>query len=143
MNGNLKLTFMVHALTQYYREGIEAMRLVMRRMKIEETGEGYDSFSFQVLQQGAGATSSLSFRQYLRFVDMGVGRAHPLGGLTSMRTTLQSSNRTGQQQVRSRGRKAKKLYSRVMYGKLNWLYNKLLYGYTEETIAQLKANLQP
>jgi hypothetical protein len=43
--------------------------------------------------------------------------------------------------VKDKGRKPKKFYSKLVYGKLTWLQNKLLYGYTEETIAMLKKNI--
>lgn len=143
MNGDLKLTFMQQVLAQYHNDGIEAMQFAMKRMKIGVTSEAYNSFSYNVLMQGASATSNLSFREYLRMVDMGVGRAHPLGGLTTMRVTLQAQQKAGDVIVKNKVRKPKKVYSRIMYGKLTWLNNKLLYGYTEETVAMLKANMQP
>lgn len=141
MNGDLKLTFMQQVLTQYHREGIEAMQMIMRRMKIGVTDEGYNSFSYNVLMQGASATSSLSFKEYLRMVDMGAGRGHPLGGLTTMSVALQAQRKRGEVFVKDKTRKPKKMYSRIMYGKLNYLQNQLLYGYTEETIAMLKQTL--
>ena len=39
-------------------------------------------------------------------------------------------------------RKPKKIYSKIAYGKLNFLQGQLLYGYTEETIATLKNEMQ-
>lgn len=141
MNGDLKLTFQQQVLAQYNQECIDAMQIMMRRMKIGKTDEGYNSFSYEALMQGASSTSTLSFREYLRMVDMGVGRAHPLGGLTTMKVTLQAQRKEGLALVKDKGRKPKKFYSKIVYGKLTWLQNKLLYGYTEETVAMLKNNM--
>lgn len=143
MNGDLKLTFQQQVLTQYNQDCIAAMQAMMRRMKIGKTEEGYNSFAYEAMMQGASSTSTLSFREYLRFVDMGVGRAHPLGGLTTMKVTLQAQRKEGEAFVKDKTRRPKKFYSKIVYGKLTWLQNKLLYGYTEETIDMLKANLQP
>jgi hypothetical protein len=141
MNGDLKLTFQQQVLAQYNQDCIAAMQLMMRRMKIGKTEEGYNSFTYDALMQGSSAISNLTFREYLRFVDMGVGRAHPLGGLTTMKVTLQAQQKEGLAFVKDKGRKPKKFYSKLVYGKLTWLQNKLLYGYTEETIAMLKKNI--
>jgi hypothetical protein len=143
MYGDLKLTFQQQVLTQYNQDCIAAMQAMMRRMKIGKTEEGYNSFAYEAMMQGASSTSKLSFREYLRMVDMGVGRAHPLGGLTTMKVTLQAQRKEGLAFVKDKTRKPKKFYSKIVYGKLTWLQNKLLYGYTEETIDMLKANLQP
>lgn len=141
MYGDLKLTFQQQVLTQYNQDCISAMQLMMRRMKIGKTEEGYNSFAYEAMMLGASSTSTLSFREYLRFVDMGVGRAHPLGGLTTMKVTLQAQQKEGLAFVKDKMRKPKKFYSKIVYGKITWLQNKLLYGYTEETVAMLKQNL--
>jgi len=101
-----------------------------------------NSISYKVLQNGGGALGQLSFNDYLRFVDMGVGRGHPLGGLASTTVALQASKKVGLAQVKDNVRKPKKIYSKPVYGELGFLYGKLLYGFTEETIAVLKAELE-
>ena len=88
------------------------------------------------------AVANLSFREYLRYVDMGVGKGHPLGGLATMKVTLQASRREGLSLVKDTVRRPKKIYSKAAYGKLTYLQNKLLHGYTEETIAMLKKEMQ-
>lgn len=141
MYGDLKLTFIQQCLSQYMQSVMEGMRIAAQRNKVGVTNEGINSLAYQAIQEGGGAMAKLSFREYLRFVDMGAGRAHPLGGLTTMRVTLESSNKTGFTQTKDKVRKPKKIYSTIAYGKLTWLENKLLHGYTEETISMLKAQL--
>lgn len=119
------------------------MKAAAKRAGVGVTDQGIESISYEALQLGeGGATGNLSFNEYLRFVDMGVGRAHPLGGLRSMRVTLQSRHQEGLALVKDKVRKPKKIYSKIAYGKLTWLENKLLHGYTEETVALLKAEIE-
>lgn len=142
MNGDLKLTFVLKCLQDYNEQVIDAFKRSAARQKVGVTGEGILSLAYTAVQQGGGAASSLNFNEYLRMVDMGAGRGHPLGGLRSMKKTLQSKNKTGKVLVKDRMRPPKKIYSKTAYGKLNWLINELLYGYTETTIAVLKEEME-
>ncbi len=141
MNGDLKQTFIINALVEYNQRVKQQMQQRMRRMKIGVTDDAYNSIAYEAAANGNGAVSKLSFVDYLRFVDMGVGRGHPLGGLRSMTITLKSRNQSATALVKDKVRKPKKAYSKVAYGNLNYMYNKLLYGYTEETIEMLKKEL--
>lgn len=143
MNGDLKQTFILKCLQQYFEETIEAIRIAAKRAKVGVTDDAVKSLSYEALQSGnEGGTGQLKFNEYLRFVDMGVGRSHPLGGMTTMKVTLQAQQKTGAVQIKNKTRKPKKIYSKIAYGKLNYLTNRLLYGYTEETIALLKQELE-
>ncbi len=142
MNGDLKQTFILKALTEYNQMVKAQMQGLMRKRKIGVTDEAYNSIAYAAAAQGNGAVSKLSFKEYLRMVDMGAGRGHPLGGLRSMTVELQSRRQSGKVLVKDRVRKPKKVYSKTAYGNLGWLQNQLLYGYTEETIAVLKQELQ-
>lgn len=142
MNGDLKQTFIINALVEYNMRVKTQMQQRMRRLKIGITDTAYNSIAYQAAAQGNGAVSSLSFVEYLRMIDMGVGRGHPLGGLKTMTVTLKSRNQSGNTLVKDNTRKPKKAYSKVAYGNLGWLQNKLLYGFTEETIELLKKELQ-
>ena len=139
---NLKQTFIQRCLTEYMVETIATIKVAATRAGVGVTGDAVKSLSYQVLQLQAGGTADLSFHEYLRMIDMGVGRAHPLGGLTTMKKTLQASRDEGYSQVKDKTRKPKKIYSRIAYGKLSSLQGKLLHGYTEETIAMLKAEME-
>lgn len=142
MKGDLKQTFMMVTAKEYMEDLIATMKLLGKKMNIGVTNEALDGLSYEVTQTSGGVLAQLSFKEYLRFIDMGVGRGHPLGGLKSTKQTLLSSNKVGMVQIKDKTRKARKLYSKPAYGKLNWLENRLLYGLTEETIATLKNEMQ-
>src|SRR6478609_7533721 len=138
MYGDLKLTFINQCLQQYMADVVETMRAMFARYKIGVTDEALKSLAYEQLER----TANLKFKEYLRMVDMGVGRGHPLGGLKAVSVALQASNKVGDVLVKDKTRKPKKLYSKTAYGKLTWLENKLLHGFTEETIAVLKQNME-
>lgn len=141
---SIKTTFVTKSLADYNERSIAQMKAAAKRMGIGVTNEGLQSLAYQAYSQSeGGASSKLSLREYLRMVDMGAGRAHPLGGLQATAVTLQASNRSGLAQVKDKVRRPKKFYSKTVYGNLGILMNDLLYGYTEETIAQLKAEMNP
>lgn len=134
---DIKTTFIQRALQDYLQVVEAAMESAGHKNKID-----INSLSHKILQNGGGALGQLSFNDYLRFVDMGVGRGHPLGGLKATSVALQASNKTGLALVKDRTRKPKKIYAKPAYSQLGHLTGKLLYGYTEETIAALKAELE-
>lgn len=142
MNGDLKTTFIQVTLAEYMQRVMTAMKIAAARQKVGVSNEGIQSLSYRAMAIGAGGTATLSFKEYLRMVDMGAGRGHPLGGLSSMKAVLQTSKADGYIQVKDKVRKPKKIYSKVAYGNLTWLENQLLYGYTEETIQALKKEMQ-
>jgi hypothetical protein len=139
----MRQAFITKALNHYNERIVTQMRAVAKRAGIGVTNEGIQSLAYQTVAAGQGAASKLSFKEYLRMVDMGAGRGHPLGGLKNTLVTLQSSNKSGFAQTKDNTRKPKTfLYSRIAYGNLTGLQNELLYGYSEEAIALLKQELQ-
>lgn len=140
---NLKQNFILKCLNEFNQSAIAAARAAMVKQKVNATGEGYQSFAYKVFQSGNnGAYSNLSFNEYLRMVDMGVGRGHPLGSLASVGVELQASKKRGLAYVKDKTFKPKKIYAKIIYGKLPHLTGKLLYGFTDEAIAELKKELQ-
>lgn len=139
---DLKQTFITKCLAEYNQDVIAAMKAHAKRNNIGVTHEAVQSLAYKTFQQGQGAYSNLSFLEYLRMVDMGAGRGHPLGGLKGVTVELQSRRQKGLALVKDNIRKPAKIYSKIAYGKLNHLYGKLMHGYTEETITMLKAELQ-
>lgn len=137
MNGDLKMTFIRKCLADYMSSVQETMRIAFRKYKVGVTDEGVQSLASETLENSA----MLRFKEYLRFVDMGVGKSHPLGGLTSMKVALRAHN-DGVALIKDRTRKPKKIYSKVAWGKLTWLENKLMHGYTDETKAMLKKTIE-
>ena len=134
---DLKQTFIQRSLQDFLQAVEAAMVQSGHKNKIE-----IDSVSYKILQNGGGALGQLSFNDYLRFVDMGVGRGHPLGGLKATSVALQASKKEGLALVKDNIRKPKKIYAKPAYSQLGHLTGKLLYGYTQETINALKAELE-
>lgn len=138
MYGDLKMTFKQRALQQYLQRVKYAMQIDMQRRGVGVTNDAANSIS----GDADSDTASLIFRGYLRFVDMGVGRAHPLGGLAKTKLALISSRGGGEAFIKDKARTPKKVYSKNAYGNLSWLQGTLLYGYGEEAIAALKKELE-
>jgi hypothetical protein len=129
---DVKQTFITRALTEYNERTSRAMKVLAQKYKVGVTGNGVRSIAYTVAASGSGAVSNLSFKEYLRFVDMGVGRGHPLGGLAKTKVVLQAQKREGEAFVKDRTFKPRKMYSKPAYGNLTILHNQVLYGYTEE-----------
>lgn len=142
MNGDLKQTFILKCVQDYLQSVEATIKEILRRKNIGVTEDLLNSIRSRASAAGNGATGELLFKEYGRFVDMGAGRGHPLGGLTTTKVALQSKQQQGLAFIKDNVRKPKKFYSPVIYGKLTYLQNKLLYGYTEEVIASLK-QMQP
>lgn len=137
-----KASFIVKKLSAYHEKLKDRIRSIAKRKGIGVTDEGINSIAYQVAQSGEGAVSQMSFKEYLRMVDMGAGRAHPVGGLSTSRTILQASRKKGYSTVKDKVRRPKTfLYSKNAYGLLTGLENDLLYGYTEEAIEEIKTEL--
>jgi len=138
MNGDLKQTFVLQCLKEYFDGLRTALPQSMRKTKIK-TPEGLaSSLSTTQSTAGQGASGSLSFPEHGRFVDMGVGRGHPLGGLQAVKISLSSEKKEGIAMMKTKGRRPKKWYSPTVYGRLEYLQNKLSFGFTEQAIAALK-----
>lgn len=138
MNGDLKMTFIENVLRQYMDDVKATMRIALRRQNVGVTESLLHSIASRVLSEVAGAHGELLFDESGRFVDMGVGKGHKLGGLKATRAALRAAPPAG---GGGGVRKPKKIYSRIAYGKLNHLMNELLHGYTEETVAMLKKEM--
>ena len=110
--------------------------------KAEGTGALRQSVRNKVAKSGVGAAGELMFKEYGRWLDMGVRPGHPLGGLRLRSETLKASKKTGFSQTRRRKVKPVKIYSKVAYGNLKFLINDLLYGYTEQVINDTKQTLE-
>jgi hypothetical protein len=138
---DLKQQFIARALVTFNTRVVAQIRIAAKRAGVGVTNDAVNSLAFKVFQNGVGAGSTLSFKEYLRMVDMGAGRGHPLGGLKLISISLKAQNKIGFSQVKDNIRKPKKIYSKIAYGNLTGLTNELLYGYTEQAIATLKEEL--
>ena len=130
--------FIRKALQEYMTDVIAAMRREIQRRGLKDTGDLLESLSYNVYQRDAQGNGTLSFAEWGRMLDMGVGRGHPLGGLKNLEDAL------SQKRGKDRVRKPQQIYSPIAYGKLNGLIGELSYGFTEETkqaiIAELDAS---
>lgn len=142
MRGDLKTTFVQKALNEYMDRVISAMMVVLAREKKIDTSYLKNSLSYFAAKRKEGTVASLIFAEYGRFVDMGVGRAHPLGGLANMKIALFAKSKQGFVHGSRRKREPVKWYSRIAYGNLSYLQGKILFGYSQETIAMLKKELE-
>jgi hypothetical protein len=138
MNGDLKQTFVLQCVQDYLREAQAAMEVSIIRKRALNTEALLKSIANRARVNGAGATGELLFKEHGRFIDMGTSRGHPLGGLKATKINLASKNKSGFVFVKDKTRKPKKIYAAVVYGKLNYLTSKLMYGYTDAVIASLK-----
>lgn len=138
MNGDLKQTFVLQCVQDYLRRVEADMNISIIRKKAIDTRALVNSVAGRARTNGAGATGELLFAEHGRFIDMGTGRGHPLGGLKATTLNLKSRNQSGKAFVKDNTRRPKKIYAAVVYGRLNYLTSKLMYGYTDAVIASLK-----
>lgn len=133
--------YIQRALAEYMRSVQATMEIVLAK-RATDTGDLKNSISSQVAKlTAAGGTAELKFKDYGRFLDMGVGRGHPIGSVAKNRDMVVLAT-NGRVRNAQGVRKPVKFYSKIAYGKLNGLMQDLLYGLTEETIEKLKTELQ-
>lgn len=142
MSDLVKQTFILRAVNEYFQRTSSQMADAARKLKIGVTDEGIKSITYEAAIQGTGVTGSLSFKEYLRMVDMGAGKSHPIGGLKAVSVALQTKNNVGIKLVKDKTRKPKKFYSKTAYGNLSYMIGKISSGYSEEVINQIKTELE-
>jgi hypothetical protein len=119
--------------TAYVQDRLK-FALERRKIKVsEELMKSIDADVRNAAQEAQGA-AALSFKTHGRFVDMGAGRGYRKGVPTSVavRERLQDK----------RGRRPKKWYSKVAYGTVNRLIERLLSRYQEHVIYGVKNILE-
>lgn len=137
----IRQAYIVQALTEYMKSVTATMDAVIGK-RANTTGELKNSIASQVQKiNSAGGTSELKFKEYGRFIDMGVGRGHKMGANAAHRDTITLAT-NGQKRNNKGIRPPVKIYSKIAYGKLNGLMQDLLYGLTDETIEKIKTELE-
>ncbi|MCJ8334931.1 MAG: hypothetical protein MJH10_11870 [Epibacterium sp.] len=97
---------------QWLRRTVAIMEGRIRDMGIGDTDDLRDSLAHEMRRLSTGyLEGEISFLERGRFVDMGSGRGYSFG--KSHRTDLHAQGRE------AKGRKPKKWYGRVFYGRLN------------------------
>jgi hypothetical protein len=130
MDTRIKMTFIHRAVEKYASDVVQAMQRSITKNNAIKTGALRDSLSASVNDN----VGKLMFKEYGRFIDMGVGRGKNLSQVKQKQDKLTKGTR--------KLRKRKKIYSPIAYGKLNGLMGDIMYGLTEETIAAIKNELQ-
>ncbi len=107
------------------------LRHELRKRKIGVTDDLFKELTTDIQVRGqAVLEGNLTMLTRGRFIDMGVGRGHSLGG--SRGSFDLDSGRT------RKGRKPKKWYSRPWHGRLHSLYGAIGYSLVEQSIASIK-----
>ncbi len=97
------------------------------KKKAINTSSLRNSIYHKIYNTGNGAASiKISFLEYGRFIDMGVGGKG--GNLSALKAKVIK-------------RKPKKIYSPIAYGLLTPLINELQYGYSKQVIETIKNDL--
>jgi hypothetical protein len=130
MDTRVKMTFIHRAVEKYANDVVQAMQRSITKNNAIKTGALRDSLSASANDN----VGKLMFKEYGRFIDMGVGRGKNLSQVKQKQDKLTKGTR--------KLRKRKKIYSPIAYGKLNGLMGDIMYGLTEETIAAIKNELQ-
>lgn len=129
---DIKLAFMQKTLLNYFPDVIKAMGQAIEQKNAIDTNKLRESLRYTVQQLGnSSVQGSLSFDEVGRFLDMGVNKNNPLGGVKEIGNTLKARS----------GMKPRKIYASIAYGKLNGLMGELLFGLSDETIQTLKQEL--
>lgn len=130
---DIKLTFIEQSVKAYAHSVVIAMAQTIRKKKVIDTTALINSLTYTSTGTDKGAIGKLLFKEYGRFIDMGVSKGHRLGqGAKALDNAIKSTQQ----------RKPKKIYSPIAYGKLNGLIGDLMYGLTEQTIESIKNQLQ-
>lgn len=122
MTDQIKLSFIERCVRDYVDEVIKGMERSILKKGVVDTGALKQSLA----GTANGTIGKLIFKEYGRYIDMGVSRGNPLSAAIT----------------KEKKKKARKIYSPIAYGKLNGLIGDLMYGLTEETIQTIKSELE-
>lgn len=132
----IKLAFIERAVRDYAIDVIKAMDRKIRQKNVIDTTDLVNSLSFTTGPLAAGSVGKILFKDYGRYIDMGVGKGRSLKlGLENLNEYIE--NKTGKSKI-----KPVKIYSPIAYGKLNGLMGDLAHGFTQETINIIKSELE-
>ena len=130
-----KLDFIYQELSEWAQVVDSRLRQQFAKRNIGVTDELIRSLHYEVFQSSAGNDGEfrLSFLEYGRMLDMGVGRT----GSQSISSNRNKYLKSGAHKIR----KPKKWYSPTAYGSLNRLIGTLVNGYVEATMGSIKTNI--
>lgn len=122
MQEQIRLSFIERCVRDYVADVVKGMERSIIKKGVVDTGALKSSLS----GYASGEVGKLIFKEYGRYIDMGVSKGNPLS------SALKADKK----------RKAKKIYSPIAYGKLNGLIGDLMYGLTEQTIQTIKTEIE-
>ena len=130
-----KLDFIFHELSDWAQYVDGKLRAQFSKKNIGVTDELIRSLHYEVFKSSGGNDGEfrLSFLEYGRMLDMGVGRA----ASHSISSNRNKYLREGAHKIR----KPKKWYSPTTYGSLNRLIGTLVNGYAEVTLGTIKTSM--
>lgn len=123
---------------QWLKKTVAYHRVAISRLKVQDTEALDRSIRSELRRLGTGyLQGTISFLEHGRFQDMGSGRGYSFGQKTSRGQYDMDEPRKG----RIQGRKPKKWYGKVLYGRLNDLQGAIGYQLMEQAIDTVKKEL--
>lgn len=132
ISDDIKLLFIQEELSQFGEELCDALSDALFKNKLIESGTLLDSLNYSSFQEGKNPGQRVSFYSYGRCVDMAGYK----------RNTLKVDTNRDVWGVKSRVNTKNRWYARNMYGGLNRLIGRVMYGLSDHEIARLKGILE-
>jgi len=129
---DIKLLFIQEELSKFGEELCDALSDAIYKQKLIDSGSLLDSLNYSSFMEGKNPGQRVSFFSYGRCVDM--------SGYKKNKTKVNTNREVWG--IRENSKKKNRWYARNMYGGLNRLIGRVMYGLSEEEIARLKGILE-
>lgn len=129
---DIKLLFIEEELSQFGEELCDALSDAITKQKLIESGSLLDSLNYSSFKEGNNPGQRMSFYSYGRCVDMAGYK----------RNKIQVDTNREVWSIRSNTNKKNRWYARNMYGGLNRLISRVMYGLSDYEIERLKGILE-
>lgn len=129
---DIKLLFIEEELSQFGEELCDALSDALAKQKLIESGSLLDSLNYSSFKEGKNPGQRMSFYSYGRCVDMAGYK----------RNKIQVDTNREVWGIRSNTNKKNRWYARNMYGGLNRLISRVMYGLSDYEIERLKGILE-
>jgi hypothetical protein len=129
---DIKLLFIEEELSQFGEELCDALSDALIKQKLIESGSLLDSLNYSSFKEGKNPGQRMSFYSYGRCVDMAGYK----------RNKIQVDTNREVWGIRSNTNKKNRWYARNMYGGLNRLISRVMYGLSDYEIERLKGILE-
>lgn len=136
-SGELKLLFIEEELSQHGEWLCDRFMDALERQKLKETGDLGDSVNYESFMDGDDPGLRVSFFSYGRAFEIAGSR-----GRNKNKWTVNANRDVWGIKHNRKGKKNTRWYARNMYGGLNRLISKIMYGLTDAEIARLKGIIE-